>query len=78
MRLLIVPFLIIASAALAADLDTIPVRPLVKKNELLFSDDFQGAEHDKRWHRVVDTFTFESGALKGSPTREKDMPRTGT
>lgn len=73
-RLLIVPFLIFTSAALAADLDTVPVKPIAVKKELLFSDDFNSAEHDKRWHRVVDTFTFENGALKGSQTREKDMP----
>jgi hypothetical protein len=74
MRLLLVPFLLLASAALAADLDTVPVKSIAHKKELLFSDDFQSAEHDKRWHRVVDTFTFENGALKGSQTREKDMP----
>jgi len=74
MRLLIVPFLILASASLAADLDTVPVKPIASKKELLFSDDFQSAEHDKRWHQVVDTFTFEKGALKGSQTREKNMP----
>jgi len=39
-----------------------------------FSDDFQSAVHDKRWHKVVDTFAFENGALKGTQTREKDMP----
>jgi hypothetical protein len=74
MRLLIVPFLILASAALASDLDTVPVKSIARKKELLFSDNFQSAEHDKRWHPVVDTFTFEDGALKGSQTREKDMP----
>ena len=74
MRMLFVLFLIVASAALAADLDSVPARPIANKKELLFSDDFQGAGHDKRWHRVVDTFTFENGALKGSQTREKDMP----
>jgi hypothetical protein len=74
MRLLIVPFLVIASAALAADLDTIPSKSLAMKKELMFSDDFQSADHDKRWHPVVDTFAFENGALKGSQTREKDMP----
>ncbi|MCX6853743.1 MAG: hypothetical protein NTV80_02435, partial [Verrucomicrobia bacterium] len=28
----------------------------------------------KPWHKVVDTFTFENGTLKGVQTREKDMP----
>ena len=74
MRLLILPFLVIASTSLAADLDAVPVKSLARKNELLFSDDFQGSEHDKRWHPVVDTFAFENGVLKGSQTREKDMP----
>lgn len=73
-RLLSAAFLLFASAAIAADVATVPTAPLAKKTELLFSDDFQGTEHDKRWHRVVDTFTFENGALKGSQTREKDMP----
>ena len=73
-RLLLASFLIIGSAALAADLDTVPARSLAKKKELLFSDDFQGSEHDKRWHKVVDTFVFENGALKGSQTRDRDTP----
>jgi hypothetical protein len=73
-RLLAVPLLIISSSAIAADLDAIPSRPIAVKKALLFSDDFQNPEHDKRWHRIVDTFTFENGALKGSQTREKDMP----
>lgn len=70
----ITPLLVLASVALAQDLAPIPAAPLAKKKELLFSDDFQAAEHDKRWHRVVDTFAFENGALKGTQTREKDMP----
>jgi hypothetical protein len=73
-RLIIAFFLIIGSAALANDVDTVPVKSIAQKKELLFSDDFNSAEHDKRWHNVVDTFTFENGALKGSQTREKDMP----
>jgi len=70
---------LITSAAFAADapkLPAIPSAPIAKKKELLFSDDFKGAEHDKRWHRVVDTFTFEKGALKGTQTRDKDIPAT--
>jgi len=74
MSLLIAPFLLIASTALATDLDTVPAKSIATKKELLFSDDFQSAEHDKRWHKVVDTFAFENGALKGTQTREKDMP----
>jgi hypothetical protein len=72
------PFLavscLITSAAFAADAPAIPAAPIAKKKELLFSDDFQGATLDKRWHRVVDTFTVENGTLKGSQTRDKDVP----
>jgi hypothetical protein len=64
----------ITSAAFAADLPAIPAGPIAKKKELLFSDDFQGATLDKRWHRVVDTFAVENGMLKGTQTRDKDVP----
>ena len=53
---------------------TIPANPIAAKKELLFSDDFEGTERDKRWHRVVDTFAFEKGALKGTQTRVQDQP----
>jgi hypothetical protein len=72
------PFLaltcLFTSAAFAADLPAIPTAPIAKKKELLFSDDFQGATPDKRWHKVVATFAFENGALKGTQTRDKDVP----
>ena len=55
-------------------LPTIPANPIAAKKELLFSDDFEGTERDKRWHRVVDTFAFEKGALKGTQTRVQDQP----
>ena len=72
---LLAPLLItISSAAFAADLPSIPAQSIAKKKELLFSDDFQGATLDKRWHRVVDTFTVENGTLKGTQTRDKDVP----
>ena len=70
---LIILFLVTASA-FAAELPVIPPAPIAQKKELLFADDFQGTNHDARWHRVVDTFVFEDGALKGTQTREKDMP----
>ncbi|MCX6369196.1 MAG: hypothetical protein NTX57_21170 [Armatimonadetes bacterium] len=73
-NLFLVPFLLLATVTLAQELAPIPAKTLAKKKELLFTDDFQSAEHDKRWHRVVDTFAFENGALKGTQTREKDMP----
>jgi len=64
----------LTAVSFAADLPRIPAHPIAKKKELLFSDDFQSAEHDKRWHRVVDTFAFEGGMLKGTQTRVKDTP----
>jgi hypothetical protein len=66
--------LLVTSATFAADLPAIPSEPIAKKKELLFSDDFEGAERPKAWHRVVETFTFEKGALKGTQTREKNIP----
>ena len=65
---------LITTAALAADLATVPAASIAKKQELLFADDFEGAKHDQRWHRVVDTFAFEQGTLKGTQTRVKNMP----
>jgi hypothetical protein len=73
-RLFLALFLLIAATAVAADLSAVPARSIAKKKEMLFSDNFNSAEHDKRWHQVVDTFAFENGALKGTQTREKDMP----
>lgn len=73
-RLLLSPLLLISSAAFAADAPKIPAKPIAEKKELLFSDEMNGNEHDKRWHRVVDTFVFENDALKGTQTRVKDTP----
>jgi hypothetical protein len=58
----------------STELPAVPAQSIAKKKELLFADDFQGAQPDKRWHRVVDTFTVENGALKGVQTREKTIP----
>src|SRR5678815_783893 len=65
---------IITSTVFAADLPTIPAEPSAKKKELLFSDDFQGSEPAKVWHKVVPTFAVESGTLKGSQTRDQNIP----
>jgi hypothetical protein len=65
---------VLASGALAADLPPIPERPIAQKKELLFADDFEGAERSPAWHRVVPTFAFERGALKGTQTRDKTIP----
>lgn len=76
------PFLIVAcvlpclpvNRGSAADLPAIPADSIAVKKDLLFSDDFEGAEPNKLWHRVVPTFAFESGALKGTQTRDMDIP----
>jgi hypothetical protein len=73
-RLLLAPCLLISASAVAADQPKIPAKPIAQKGEVLFSDDMNSSEHDKRWHRVVDTFVFESNALKGTQTRVKEMP----
>src|SRR5262249_23051475 len=66
--------LLLAAPALAADLSAVPTSPIAEKRELLFSDDVESAEPAKAWHRVVPTFTFENGALKGTQTRDKTIP----
>jgi hypothetical protein len=62
--------LFLAAAAFAAP--TIPAESIAKKGELLFADDFSGTP-DKRWVKVVPTFSVEEGALKGVQTRVKDV-----
>ena len=71
--LLIIP-LFVATAGLAAELPAIPASSIAKKKELLFSDDFQGAQPAAAWHRVVPTFAVENGALKGTQTRDQNIP----
>lgn len=61
-------------AAEPQKLPAIPAQSIATKKELLFADDFKGTERDKRWHRVVDTFAFENGALKGTQTRDVTIP----
>ncbi|HJZ89534.1 MAG TPA: hypothetical protein VKE40_01595, partial [Gemmataceae bacterium] len=72
------PLLLLAAAvathAAAADPPPIPDRSIAQKKELLFADDFEGAEPARQWHKVVPSFTFEKGTLKGTQTRDKDMP----
>ena len=74
MRLLCIPLFLVTAAALAADLPVIPAESIAKKKDLLFSDDFEGAEPAKVWHKVVSTFTVENGVLKGTQTRDKNVP----
>ena len=73
-RFLLVALFLTRFGAFAADLPSIPAESIAKKKELLFSDDFEGAEPAKVWHRVVPTFTVEKGALKGTQTRDKNIP----
>ena len=65
---------LLAAPALAADLSAVPTTPIAEKKELLFSDDFESTEPNKAWHRVVPTFAFENGTLKGTQTRDKNIP----
>jgi len=65
---------ILSAAALAADLPAIPDRPIAVKKELLFADDFESTERASVWHKVVPTFAFERGALKGTQTRDTTIP----
>src|SRR2546427_4969819 len=73
-RLIFAALSLITTAAYAADLSPVPAASIARKKALLFSDDFESATPAKPWHRVVDTFAFEKGALKGTQTREKDTP----
>src|SRR5436309_2328721 len=75
-RLIFTALSLITTAAFAADLSTVPAESIARKKELLFSDDFESATPAKPWHRVVDTFVFEKGALKGMQTRDKNVPAT--
>lgn len=65
---------VVAAHATAADPAPLPAKSLAVKKELLFSDDFESAEPAKPWHKVVPTFAFEKGVLKGTQTRDKDIP----
>src|SRR2546426_3432892 len=75
-RLISTALPLITPAAYAADLPPAPAASIARKKELLFSDDFESATPAKPWHRVVDTFVFEKGALKGMQTRDKNIPAT--
>lgn len=71
---LLLALLLFTTVATAADLPRVPSKSIAEKQELLFSDDFQGSEPAKVWHKVVPTFTVENGTLKGTQTRDKDVP----
>src|SRR6185503_6454316 len=74
MRIFLALSLLVPGTVLAADLPAIPDASIAKKKELLFSDDFEAAEPAKVWHKVVPTFAVENGALKGTQTRDKNIP----
>jgi hypothetical protein len=76
MRTILALTFLATSAALAADLPAIPDHPIGKKKELLFSEDFAKTAPAVPWHRVVDSFVFENGTLKGTQTRDKNIPAT--
>src|SRR4051812_43064988 len=74
LRSLLILSLLTTSASFAADLPPVPSEPIAKKEELLFSDDFEKSEPSPLWHKVVPTFTFENGMLKGTQTRDQNIP----
>jgi hypothetical protein len=65
---------VLSGVVSAAEPAAIPSKPIAEKQELLFSDDFEGTTPDKVWHRVVPTFAVENGMLKGTQTRDKNIP----
>jgi len=74
MSLLLIPLAFVSLTARGADPVPIPEKSIAEKKELLFSDDFEAAEPAKPWHKVVPTFAFEKGVLKGTQTRDKAIP----
>lgn len=73
MNRLLLPILL-AATSFAADLPKFPAESIAVRKELLFSDDFEGTEPAKVWHKVVPTFAVEKGALKGTQTRDVTIP----
>src|SRR5204863_9757651 len=74
LRFPLAAFILLANVALADDPPAIPAKAIAEKKELLFSDDFEGAEPAKVWHKVVQTFAVENGTLKGTQTRDQNIP----
>ncbi len=62
------------SVARDRDLPRVPSKTIAKKGELLFSDDFEGSQPAAVWHKVVPTFAVEGGVLKGTQTRDQNIP----
>ncbi len=74
LRIVLTALLLSTSTLVADDKPVIPEKPIAEKKELLFSDDFEKAEPAKEWHKVVQTFAFEKGTLKGTQTRDRNVP----
>jgi hypothetical protein len=74
MRYSAAAFFLVALSAFADDPVAIPAKAIAEKKELLFSDDFEGAEPAKVWHKVVQMFAVEKGTLKGTQTRDQNLP----
>jgi hypothetical protein len=70
-------FAALSAPGLAADVSTVPTGSIAEKKQLLFSDDFESSQPAKEWHRVVPTFEFENGVLKGTQTRAKEETVNG-
>ena len=62
------------SVTFAAETTAIPTKSLAEKKEILFEDDLNASPPKKEWHKVVPTFEFVDGMLKGTQTRDKDVP----
>ena len=62
---LLVASSLLTTISFAAPLPPVPTEPIAKKKDLLFSDDFEGKEPNKLWHKVVPTFAFADGASEG-------------
>jgi hypothetical protein len=65
---------LLAANVLAADRPAVPEKPIAEKKDLLFCDDFEAAAPAKAWHKVVPTFAFDKGVLRGTQTRDKTVP----
>ena len=73
----IASFVFSSTFVVVADRTAIPEKSIAQKKELLFSDDFEGTEPAKVWHKVVPTFVVENGVIKGTQTRDKDIEASG-
>jgi len=65
---------LLAMSAQAAELPPVPAQPIAAKKDLLFSDGFASTPPAPVWHKVVPTFVVENGVLKGTQTRDKNIP----